>query len=307
MKEQPLFSIIIPHYNIPDLLMRCLGSIPVHPDFQVIVVDDCSPNAETYLSTYPQLSRPYLEYYTTAQGGSAGRARNVALSHAQGRWLICLDADDLFTPEAESLLRREADNPADVLFFGYRSVLSDDLNTPAKRNLYQKLFVQYAKDHDDRPLRYQFEAMWGKVFRRSMVEEHQIRCDETRYSNDVTFSLLCGIYARQTAVFTEPLFLITSREDSLASAQVHHRKGSVAEREIRLLVTLRAQKLVDEHHIRFDTKKYEYTSYMFWNEHPCAFWRFYFQQFLHYPNTLLRIARYYLHSKHGEWVMQHKQ
>ena len=40
----PTFSIIIPHYDIPDLLMRCLKSIPVSEDIQVIVVDDNSPD-----------------------------------------------------------------------------------------------------------------------------------------------------------------------------------------------------------------------------------------------------------------------
>ncbi|MBQ5474281.1 MAG: glycosyltransferase, partial [Lachnospiraceae bacterium] len=56
----PLFSIIIPHYNIPDLLMRCLKSIPVSEDIQVIVVDDNSTDADTYLERFPELSRPYL-------------------------------------------------------------------------------------------------------------------------------------------------------------------------------------------------------------------------------------------------------
>lgn len=51
-----LFSIIIPHYNIPDLLMRCLKSIPVSEDIQVIVVDDNSADADTYLDRYPELS-----------------------------------------------------------------------------------------------------------------------------------------------------------------------------------------------------------------------------------------------------------
>ena len=37
---KPLFSIIIPHYNIPDLLMRCPKSMPVSEDILVIVVDD---------------------------------------------------------------------------------------------------------------------------------------------------------------------------------------------------------------------------------------------------------------------------
>jgi len=39
------YSIIIPHYNIPELLMRCLKSIPKRDDIQVIVVDDGSPDS----------------------------------------------------------------------------------------------------------------------------------------------------------------------------------------------------------------------------------------------------------------------
>lgn len=57
----PTFSIIIPHKDIPDLLMRCLRSIPMSEDIQVIVVDDNSADADTYLDKYPELSRPYLE------------------------------------------------------------------------------------------------------------------------------------------------------------------------------------------------------------------------------------------------------
>lgn len=68
------YTVIIPHYNIPDFLMRCLESIPVRKDIQVIVIDDCSPGVSEYLLKYPQLSRPYLEYYSTPIGGSAGRA-----------------------------------------------------------------------------------------------------------------------------------------------------------------------------------------------------------------------------------------
>ncbi len=37
------YSIIIPHYNIPKLLLRCVKSIPERDDVQIIVVDDCSP------------------------------------------------------------------------------------------------------------------------------------------------------------------------------------------------------------------------------------------------------------------------
>ncbi|MBQ5445892.1 MAG: glycosyltransferase family 2 protein, partial [Lachnospiraceae bacterium] len=91
---KPLFSIIIPHYDIPDLLMRCLKSIPVSKEIQVIVVDDNSPEADTYLEKYPELSRPYLEFIRTTKGGGAGYARNIGLEHAKGEWLLFADADD---------------------------------------------------------------------------------------------------------------------------------------------------------------------------------------------------------------------
>ena len=57
----PSFSIIIPHKDIPNLLMRCLRSIPVSEDIQVIVVDDNSADADTYLDRYPELSRPLFK------------------------------------------------------------------------------------------------------------------------------------------------------------------------------------------------------------------------------------------------------
>ena len=102
--NDPVYSIIIPHYNCPDLLTRCLDSIPVREDIQVLVIDDCSPGADKYKELYPALSRPYLEFYNTPFGGSAGRARNIGLDHAKGKWIVCVDADDLLVPEAAEIL-----------------------------------------------------------------------------------------------------------------------------------------------------------------------------------------------------------
>ena len=100
----PTFSIIIPHKEIPDLLMRCLQSIPVSEDIQVIVVDDNSADADTYLERYPELSRPYLEFIRTTKGGGAGYARNVGLEHAKGKWLLFADADDFYVDDMYSII-----------------------------------------------------------------------------------------------------------------------------------------------------------------------------------------------------------
>lgn len=45
------YTIIIPHYNIPSLLERCISSIPQRNDIQIIVIDDCSPNSQELRTT----------------------------------------------------------------------------------------------------------------------------------------------------------------------------------------------------------------------------------------------------------------
>lgn len=47
------FSIIIPHHNIPDLLERCIASIPMRDDVEVIVVDDRSSPSVVDFDNFP--------------------------------------------------------------------------------------------------------------------------------------------------------------------------------------------------------------------------------------------------------------
>ena len=47
------YSIIIPHKNIPQLLKRCLDSIPQRDDVQIIVVDDNSSSDIVDFANFP--------------------------------------------------------------------------------------------------------------------------------------------------------------------------------------------------------------------------------------------------------------
>lgn len=49
------YSIVIPHYKIPELLVKCLLSIPKRDDVQIIVVDDHSPEGDHYPEEDPEL------------------------------------------------------------------------------------------------------------------------------------------------------------------------------------------------------------------------------------------------------------
>ena len=213
-----LFSIIIPHYDIPDLLMRCLKSIPVSEDIQVIVVDDNSPDADTYLERYPELSRPYLEFIRTTKGGGAGYARNVGLEHAKGEWLLFADADDFYVENMPDIIYSYADSEADVIYFKNKAVLSDNTNIKSDRSSYvNKIIDRYLADGDEWFLRARMDAPWGKMIKRSLIVKHNILFDAIMNSNDVYFSLQTGYYADAIKVVDKVLYVVTCRSNSLTS------------------------------------------------------------------------------------------
>ena len=214
----PLFSIIIPHYNIPDLLMRCLKSIPVSEDIQVIVVDDNSPDSDTYLEKYPELSRPYLEFIRTIKGAGAGYARNIGLDHAKGKWLMFADADDFFVDNMYTIITSRVESDADVIFFRKRSVLSDDIRCESPKDEYlDRIMDIYLKTGDELPLRTTYRVPWGKMIKKSLIENYNIRFDEIKYSNDLLFSTYVGCYAKKIKAVDNILYIVTFREGSITA------------------------------------------------------------------------------------------
>ena len=226
----PTFSIIIPHYDITDLLMRCLKSIPVSEDIQVIVVDDNSPDADTYLERYPELSRPYLEFVRTTKGGGAGYARNVGLEHAKGKWILFADADDFYVEDMYDIICSYVDSEADVIYFRKRSVLSENISIEKQRSSYiDKIIDRYLTDGDEWPVRFNLPTAWGKMVKRDLLVKYNIRFDEIVYSNDEYFSLLVGYYADVIKVVNKVLYVVTCRSDSL-SADFCSKPGELEQR-----------------------------------------------------------------------------
>lgn len=252
---QIVYSIIIPHYNIPHLLVRCLKSIPVREDVQVIVVDDCSPDYATCKERLSELSRPNLELYQTMIGGSAGRARNIGLHHAKGKWLIFLDADDFLSDGVESILNESVDCNEDILFYNIKSVMSDDLSRSSDRNFYATFFMQNKKDNNEYLFRYHFHSLWGKIFRKDMIDKYNIRFSETKYSNDVFFSALTGYYAKTIKIDTRVLYVVTERQGSLASSQFKSQSPHLEECKIRLQEAVKVRNFLEDKGIkRFDAQ-----------------------------------------------------
>lgn len=258
------YTIIIPHYNIPSLLERCISSIPQRNDIQIIVIDDCSPNSQELRTTIEKIkSIKNLEFYKTDSGGSAGRARNIGLDHAQGKWLLFADADDFFAPCLSNVMDQYLNAQEDVIYFNFKSVLSNNISINSNReSVYSNFFDQYDKDHKEENFRFLYCTPWGKMIKRTLIEKNQIRFDETRYANDAMFATLIGCKAKSILPINIPVYVLTERAESLAN-KFCQKPGETA---IRTKVALRVRKTIIEHGYTFDYNYQIYIRILLWNK-----------------------------------------
>lgn len=208
-------SIIIPHHNSSSLLKRLLESIPISLNAQIIVVDDDSKEDE-YGLVENLRSEFDFELYKN-EGRTAGGARNTGLKYAVGNWLIFADADDFFTEGLFSLVMSHAESDADVIFFNVSSQVSETGKRAHRDAHIKSLFMKYKATNDERYLRCMYLVPWGKMYRRSFVEEKDIWYEERIAGNDMWFAIRTGVEADKIEIDERELYVCTISEGSITT------------------------------------------------------------------------------------------
>ena len=207
------YSIIIPHKNIPELLKRCLASIPRREDVQIIVVDDKSDETIVDFNNFPGMGEPCVETVFTKEGRGAGYARNVGMERATGKWILFSDADDFFCPGLLDTLDRYKDNDAEVVVFDWLFKDSDTLETLPK---YEQFISRILSGKMSANLLLSISlASWRKMVRKEFLISHGITFEEVTYSNDVWWSKMVAVYAQKICVSDTFLYVYTKRRGSL--------------------------------------------------------------------------------------------
>jgi len=248
MERKINYSIIIPHKNIPNLLRRCLDSIPRRDDVQIIVVDDNSDPDIVNFEQFPGLNDPFVEVFFTKEGKGAGFARNIGLTKAVGKWLLFADADDFYNYCINDILNDYLDSDYDIIYFLNNSVDSDFYTTTYRCIGSNNLIKQWlnSSKKNDALLRYRRLVIWSKIFKKEFVNKYSIVFDEVSISDDTTFGYLTGHYASSVYADARALYCSTIRQDSL-----QHSKRSFEKKITEFYVICKYYKFYREHNIPF--------------------------------------------------------
>ena len=110
-------SIIIPTFNQEELILRCLESIPIREDIEVIVVDDGSID-NTY-NNLVEFSKTYANKLTIIENGEnkgVGFSRNTGLEKAIGEYIGMIDSDDYVYTDLYNEVINKLDGEIDIVY-----------------------------------------------------------------------------------------------------------------------------------------------------------------------------------------------
>lgn len=225
------FSIIIPHKNSIKLLKRCLASIPIRNDVQVIVVDDNSDFHKMDFNDIFHNDTPInIEFYYLKEDKGAGYARNIGLKHAKGKWLLFADADDYYTPEISSLFDTYGENNNwDIVYLNAQYVNDNEEKEPYVSSFYINNYLKGRWLAED-TLKYELWSPWTRMVKSAFVQKYNLKFEEIPIGNDLRFGLECSKYAQRISAF--PIIVYNYYRPVSGSITAH--KYSIQTYELRL-------------------------------------------------------------------------
>jgi len=206
----PEISVIFPVFNtskyLPQLFEEMLNQ--TFKDAEFIFVDDGSgDNSAEIIKEYAQKDSRVKYFYQENSGG--GAARNLGISKAEGKYVICLDSDDIYKKTLlEDMYNRAVETDADITISKFSRLDTDTGRVSKGKGINEKALPQKevfsSKDVHD-ILQITTPAPCNKLYKLSFIKENNLKYSSTRIINDLKFVMLALVLAEKITVCDKEL------------------------------------------------------------------------------------------------------
>lgn len=228
MSKNYSISVILPCYNVAQFIERAMDSIFMQNfcDYEVIIVNDGSP--DNLLDICEKwMNMPNVRIITTPNQGVA-QARNEGLNIAKGEYIYFMDPDDYLNQGLFSTIYKKAKvEDCDAIYFGCRTIeeyrdnwtydtITKECCYDSHESIMKECFPKFIgfgqKDFDnwmhDNPWKNkEFASVWRFMFRRSLIEDNNIRFSRgVRLSEDKYFVLNVLLHSTKVCAVEEVFY-----------------------------------------------------------------------------------------------------
>ncbi len=203
----PRISVVVPFFNVADLLGECLQSIAAqtYRDLEVIMVDDGSTDASTEIAAAQAAADPRFILHRVDNGGP-GHARNRGIERASGEFLAFADGDDVVPPGAyEVLLHTVEQSGSDfacgnVNRIGPWGIRQSALHARAIKR--RRIGTHITK----RPELLYDISVFNKLFRKRFFDAHRLSFPEGMLWEDLQLMTKAHVLARAVDVVPDHVY-----------------------------------------------------------------------------------------------------
>ncbi len=225
--EIPLVSVLIPAYNSEDTIEECILSVThqTYGNIEIVIIDDGSKD------NTPQICDAFAEKddrirVIHTENGGVGRARNISLNEACGKYILFLDSDDSLKPDEVALLLREAESKNLQLICYSGEVVWNDIQTKEglEKNYDQTVQNYIIKNGID----CMFEAVKAgeyntstamRLYRLDYLNDNGFRFDEGIIHEDEAIGFLAYISAERMECISDRLYYRTYHPGSIMTSR----------------------------------------------------------------------------------------
>lgn len=197
MTSAPAVSIIVPCYNVVEVLPRAVASVlaQTFTDWELILVNDCSTDGTASVARGLAAADPRIRLVDLVENTGSSGARNAGIDVAAGEYLVFLDADDEMLPRFLSELLDLMSDDTDIVSCGHLLVDPDGSVTARKSRLQGWLGTDQAVQAGMTGALTPFP--WDKLYRRRLFDGLRYPVGAHRFE-DLTMNV--ALYARSRAV-----------------------------------------------------------------------------------------------------------
>ena len=210
---RPVFTFCIPAYNASAFIERSVGSIIAdlgenREIAEILIIENGSTDNTTEVAEGLQRANPELIRCLHSEKGPSC-ARNAGIRQARGKYIVFVDADDLWINGSVSLMRKLVRKfKADLYCFGFETdAFVQDHGIPGKC-IYDSTPAEVERRRAwilSAPLKR--AQVWAKAFRTQVIRDNQIWFDESiRYCEDAEFTIRFGKCAGSVVVCGKPVY-----------------------------------------------------------------------------------------------------
>ena len=247
--ENPLFSIIVPIYNVERYLEQCIKSVLAqdYQNYELILVDDGSPDNSIDICVKYAKQYSNIVFIHKINGGVSD-ARNAGIQIARGEYLMFLDSDDYWegTTILSDLQNIITENNPDVIFNYMSSVYPDKIvNHYINRD---KLIGSFKEDFQDL---YQDGIYLGfpftKIMKRELILKNQLFFIKGRTFEDVIWSFSLVKHIKDYAIYRNCFYMYRrERKGSITSVVTAKNQESLFQNLSDVITEIENMKLNNE-------------------------------------------------------------